>query len=358
MSYFDLIRELRSGETDAAKAAKAMKVLGWISIGVGIWNYVFLVFLLFKEMPISIDPEYPVVALVCGMFLGGLFFLSGRGIAGRELWGRRLGQLTVALFAAAIVGGSIMMFTRINVPVMPPVPFMAVFLIIFLAQFVIPAFYGIRYLGRLPVDENGYERPMSRAEQPTRLSETGIDRKQSTSGYRYKEAPVPFGILGTFFLLIAVPMIIAFAAQRFAGPALSTTLFLAMFLLIFAGPVLYNQVPSGFERARIVAASYTGGGSLFLFNGSWPFFRLLVYDDGVEIRIIFHRFFIPYDKMDDLPEKVGFFSSGVLFKSDLPDVPSSIRFYGFGSKRILEFLKEKRNRYLARNSASVPSQTI
>ncbi len=42
------------------------------------------------------------------------------------------------------------------------------------------------------------------------------------------------------------------------------------------------------------------------------------------------------DKMEDISDKVGFFNRGMLIKSDLPDVPSGIRFIGFGMKRIME----------------------
>jgi hypothetical protein len=142
-------------------------------------------------------------------------------------------------------------------------------------------------------------------------------------------------------------MICLVTAEKYASPPVFALLFGAMFLVLFVGPALYNRKPSSFEQARTVLASYTGGGSLMLFNGSWPFFRLLVYDDGVEVRVMFHRFFIPYDKMEDLPDKIRFFSlGGILFKSDLPGVPSRIRFHGRNSKKILEFVNERRRRFL------------
>ena len=82
-----------------------------------------------------------------------------------------------------------------------------------------------------------------------------------------------------------------------------------------------------------------------MFHGTWPFFRLMIYKDGIEIRVMFHRFFIPYNKMDDLPGKIGFFSRGILIKSNLPDVASGIRFQGFGMKKILEVVNENRNNF-------------
>jgi hypothetical protein len=130
------------------------------------------------------------------------------------------------------------------------------------------------------------------------------------------------------------------------GPQAIPALFLLLVLPVFVGPILYNQAASPFEQGRTVVESYTGGGSLFRMNGSWPFFRLLVYADGVELRVMFHRFFIPYDRMDGLPDKTGFFSNGLLFRSDLPGVPSSIRFYGFRAKGVLALVKDKRERFL------------
>ena len=141
------------------------------------------------------------------------------------------------------------------------------------------------------------------------------------------------------------------APRKIGGPAIAGAFFLPVFILVFFSPILYNRVASPFEQERPLVASYTGGGSTFLLNASWPFFRLLVYNDGVEIRVIFHRFFIPYDRMEDLPAKLGFFSMGILFRSDLPGVPSSIRFYGFGSKGTLALIQEQRAKYLAQKPA-------
>jgi hypothetical protein len=165
---------------------------------------------------------------------------------------------------------------------------------------------------------------------------------------KYKDALLPFGILGTFAFLIGVPLLLIFILERYFGPGVFPYLFMPIFVLIFFGPVVYNYIPSRFQKERSVVASYTGGGSILLFHGSWPFFRLMVYEDGIEVRVELHRFFIPYNKMADLPNKIGFFSRGVLIKSDLPGVPSGIRFSGFGMKMILKVLNEMRNKCLAK----------
>jgi hypothetical protein len=42
MSFFDPISELRKREANAEKAAKVMKVLGWICVVDEVWNYVLI----------------------------------------------------------------------------------------------------------------------------------------------------------------------------------------------------------------------------------------------------------------------------------------------------------------------------
>ena len=160
-----------------------------------------------------------------------------------------------------------------------------------------------------------------------------------------KDSLLPFGILGTFTLLIAVPFATLLIIEKYAGSEKLANSLGLIFLFIILIPVVYNFFPSRFERERSLIASYTGGGLIFLYGGTWPFIRLLIYRDGIEVRFMFHRFFIPYNKMHNLPEKIGFFSRGLLIKSDLSDVPSSIRFYGFGMKKILEVMKRNRNKY-------------
>lgn len=40
MGFIDLIRELRTGEPNLKKAAKAMKFLGWGCLIGGLWNFI------------------------------------------------------------------------------------------------------------------------------------------------------------------------------------------------------------------------------------------------------------------------------------------------------------------------------
>ena len=353
MDFFDFIKELRKGEPDVKRAAKAMKILGWISILGAVWNFAFFYLVSFEEFPINGSPLYPYLALICFTLQGVLFFFFSRGIKKQEPWGKKVGQLAIITFVTLLLGSMFFLFPLKELPLgndMFSVVF-ALFLCLALAQFWVPSYFGVRYLGRLPVKENVYAEDRFRPEDHTKVltEETLLEHLEQQ--IKYKDSPFPFGIFGifgTFGLLLAIFFVIFFIAGKYVGMEIMSFLFLPAFLFIFFGPVAYNYVSSPFQKGRNLVASFTGGGSIFLFNGSWPFFRLLVYTDGVEIRSTFHRYFIPYNKMEDIPDKIGFFNRGILIRSDLPDVPSGIRFSGFGMKKILKVVNETKNEHLSK----------
>jgi hypothetical protein len=351
MDFFDIIKELRKGDPDVKKAGKAMKILGWLCIVGALWNYAFYYLAPFDETPFTLPASYPYLALISFLFLGGLFLYSSQAIKRMQPMGKRAGQLAIFVLVALLIGFMFFMFPKEALPLESDL-FSIIFLVflgIFFAQFGVPAYFGIRYLERLPTHQDTIEGRRFTPENITKV----VDEKQSLDTSipqtKYKDALFPFGILGTFALLIAIPLISFFAIERFGDPKQMAFMFMPTFLFIFFAPVAYNFLPSPFQKQRNTIASFTGGGSIFLFNGTWPFFRLLVYHDGLEIRIMFHRFFIPYDKMEDIPEKVGFFNRGILIKSNLPEVPSGIRYQGFGMKRIVAVVTQNRKRSVLGN---------
>lgn len=350
MDFFDFIRELRKGEPNIKKSEKAMKILGWICVVGAVWNFVIYYIAPFKEGPFNLPPHYPYLALISLSLLGVLFFLAARGIKEMVPWGKKLGQLAVVLLIGIVIGFMFFIFPIKVIPLSSDT-FSIIFFLFFalcVAQFVFPAYFGVRYLGRLPVKESNYT---NRFKLDNRLNATNeeISRESLEPQIKYKDALLPFGIVGTFALLIAVPLLIILIIEKYVGQESIFFIFMPSFLVIFFGSVVYNYVPSPFQKERDLVASYTGAGWIFLFSGTWPFFRLMVYSDGVEIRVMFHRYFIPYDKMDNIPEKVGFFNRGLLIKSDLPGVPSGIRFVGFGMKKILKVVNNLKNQYLAQS---------
>lgn len=53
--------------------------------------------------------------------------------------------------------------------------------------------------------------------------------------------------------------------------------------------------------------------------------KVLIYRDGVEIRAMFTRYFLPHDKYVEPPCITGMFSNTLLFRTSLPGVPETIR---------------------------------
>lgn len=336
MDYLDFLKELRKGEPDPKKAEKAMRILGWICILGAIWNLVMEYLGPFGKGPFNLPPFHVYLALIGLSLLGMLFFRSARGIKERVLWGKRSGQLALVLLIAIIVGSSFLVFPMERIPLGSgklPIIFLIIFAVI-IAQFGVPAYFGIRYLGRLQVKDSIYTGDGVKYQNMSEVFGEEIGRKSIAPQIKYKDALLPFGVIGTFASIIGIPLLIIFILEKYFGPKVFPSIFLPTFLLIFFGPVVYNYIPAPFQKERSVVASYTGGGSILLFGGTWPFFRLMVYGDGIEVHTMFHRFFIPYDKMGDIPDKIGFFSRGVLIRTDLPGVPSGIRFNAFGMKKI------------------------
>ena len=354
MDFFDLIRELRKGEPDINKAGKAMKILAWVCTVGGLWNFIIYFVAPVKESPFNLPPQYPYLALLTLLLLGALFFRAARGIKEMEPWGKKTGQIAIILLLGVFLGFMFFVFPLKAIPSNDNT-FSIIFMIfaaIFVAQFGVPAYFGVRYLARLPVNEDGYRSHRYRPQEGTMTRADKITGVYGMPQEHFKEALFPLGIIGTFAIIIAIFLLTMFVGERYAGPDFMPFLFGPFFLILFLGPVSYNYFPSSFQAKRNVIATFTGGGSIFLFHGSWPFFRLMVYKDGLEVRFMFHRFFIPYNKMEDIPDKVGFFNRGILIKSDLPDVPSGIRFSGFGMKKIIEVVNEMRSKYLAGSNIS------
>lgn len=343
MDFFDIIKELRKDTADIKKAGKAMKILGWVCIIGGLWNALFDLFFPFGDNPFNLPPSYPYFALIIGFFLGFLFFFSSKAILKKHPAGKRAGQAAVLLLIILIVSSIFVMFPLNDFPMDDQTAkiFISIFFIVFFAQFGIPAYFGIRYLGRLPVVEG----EVAERFEPENITKTIDDNKAKNQKNKYKDSVFPFGILGTFLVIMAAGMIPFFTLERFTDSDTFGVFFFPAFFFIFFTPIIYNYLPSPFQKSRETIASFTGGGSIYLFSGTWPFFRLFIYKDGVEIRVMLHRFFIPYNEMGDIPDKLGFFNRGILIESDLPDVPSGIRYSGFGINKVIRILKQNKTEF-------------
>ena len=58
MSFFDLIRDLRTREPNIAEASKAMAVIGWFCLPIGGWNFIVPSLVPFDRSPLMLPlPE-------------------------------------------------------------------------------------------------------------------------------------------------------------------------------------------------------------------------------------------------------------------------------------------------------------
>lgn len=67
-------------------------------------------------------------------------------------------------------------------------------------------------------------------------------------------------------------------------------------LVLLVGPIFYNKRVSRFERERTPVKTIDHFGIIQGLRGA--FIRLLLYDDGLEIRAYYHRYYIPFEKID------------------------------------------------------------
>ena len=203
-------------------------------------------------------------------------------------------------------------------------------------QVFIPAFYAIRYLQRLK----------KLLKTDSLVPETEDDQITEKT---FHEALFPFGATGNFICIMAVGFLVilffhlidSFFENNSAIFGLS---FLFLFSFLFFGPIWYNTLPSKFEKIRNKITEFKGGGSIHLINGSWPFFKLIIYKDGVELRVVFNRFFIPYQMIKSVKKK--FFIFGISIISDVKGVPSTINFSSSSNKKVLELINTYKNAYL------------
>jgi hypothetical protein len=335
MSLRDIITELRSGTPDPVKAARWLRYAGYACFLAAAWNAAFTFFDSegLSKLPL---PPYFNEGLVVLVVAGCLFILSSRGVAEKNTAAVLWGQLAIILVVALLASFSYWMmwmpdktgFGDDQVPGGWFGYFWSAACVLVSLQFFVPAFFAFGYLQRLkPVIDHNTAIGVMTPPAPA----PGIASDQDN----YCHALLPFGVHTTFFVVLATGMVLIILVGHFVEGIGMHGVFLPMFLVIFFGPILYNYIPSPFQKQRRAVNVATGGGSIFLLNGSWPFFRLLIYPDGIEIRFFLHAWFIPYTRLESVTLNRSFLTKALLIRSDLPKVPSRIRFYSLRKKDLL-----------------------
>ena len=335
MSLRDIVVELRSGTPDAEKAARWLRYAGYACFLAAAWNAVFTFFDSegMSELPI---PPYFAEGLFILAATGVLFLISSRGVAEKEPEGVTKGQVAIVLTCALIAAFIYWMadmpgrmgFGQGNVPGGFDL-FWPLACVLVSMQFFLPAYFALGYLQRLKgvlaVDA------VSARTMPPPAPSASEDNQDI-----YCHALLPFGVHITFYVVLATGMLAIFLLSSSLDAAGIHGAVFPIFLVLFLGPVLYNYIPSPFQKQREARHVATGGGSIFFLNGTWPFFRLLVYADGIEVRFFLHAWFIPYTKLESISLSRNVISKALLICSDLPKVPSRIRFFSLKKKVLLE----------------------
>lgn len=341
MSWWDVIQELRSGKADNKKASFAMIGLGALAISSG----VFVLIIPTKEAPNPVFQEHFKSILLTQFVIAVLCFLSGLGIQRKTRWGKILGQFCIIISLPLLIASPFILYPEGFFNEFSTLPFIIFALISFIVYIPI-AYWGVRYLGRLEVKLINTIPEFTSYESISKSS-VNTHKLQSDQAVQYHHSPLPFGMFGTFMVMSVSMFIVVGISSRFLEKGYTEFLLLPLFVIAFVLPIYYNTRPSVFEKEHVLIESWVGGGSMMWFYGQWPLFKLLVYKDGLEVRVYFHCYFIPYDKMDEPSEESAFFNVGVLIKSDLPEVPSRIRFGQVRAKNVLDFVKTQRSKYLA-----------
>ncbi len=113
----------------------------------------------------------------------------------------------------------------------------------------------------------------------------------------FSESLFPFGIGGSFlallFILVAGGAAVQVLVLELFGARLpGAAVLLVIVMVMLVGPWLYNRRPSRFQEGREVLRILDGFGTVPGLRGA--FIRLLLYSDGLEARVFYHRHFVPF----------------------------------------------------------------
>lgn len=146
-------------------------------------------------------------------------------------------------------------------------------------------------------------------------------------GNKYSDALIPFGIGTSFFLLL----IILLSAGAGVGyllkdypifPQSGGIILLIIFMVLLLIPVFYNKRKSPFEQNRVVLVKYDGIGTIQGLRGA--LFRIILYEDGIEVRAFYHRYHIPFDKIQEIHTESGYTSKKLNIVTGIAGVPDYI----------------------------------
>lgn len=90
-------------------------------------------------------------------------------------------------------------------------------------------------------------------------------------------------------------------------------------LVIIVGPIIYNKKISRFEKERTPLKIIDHFGIIQGLRGT--FIRLLLYEEGLEIRAFYHRYYIPFDKIIGVSINKLLFEKRISIKTTITGMP-------------------------------------
>ena len=143
----------------------------------------------------------------------------------------------------------------------------------------------------------------------------------------YSESCLPAGIGNSFILLLAAVLLCGLVAglifQKSQGmDQMGGVPLLVAFLVLLIGPHLYNRRKSRFEGSRKPIKDIESFCSIQELRGT--FVRILLYEDGIEIRAFYHRYFLPFQKILFISFTEGKSVSRLKIFTEMDDFPEYI----------------------------------
>ena len=176
---------------------------------------------------------------------------------------------------------------------------------------------------------------------------------------KYSDSLIPVGIGTSFFsalviMLSAGAMVGFLLGDKHNFQQLGGVFLLIIFLVLLVGPILYNRKKSRFEEERSILDIYDGIGIIQGLRGA--LFRLIIYEEGFEIRAFYHRYYIPFERIKKVSIEEGYINKRLNFVTGIVGAPD----YIVSSNKIIQalaFLIEKKvisNKATLRQKISTP----
>ncbi len=309
MQWIQKIKRLKNTEPNIEKTVKNLKKAGIISIAIGLWNFILpLLESDFSKEPFNLSASYPITAIILSIIVSIPFFYASKLLKERNIFGKIIAKLSIIIAGIATV--AMFSFVFQGFPLENFGPIGIIFPIIAVVQFLLPAYYSYAYINRITIE------PKQVKEIYNEIKATESFKTKS----KYVDSFSPLGLPFTFFVILGGGMLFIQIFMRFTDESLMPVVFIPFFASVFIVPMIFNNRTSPFEEGREMISSHICSGQIGFFQGSAPFFKLVVYKDSIEVRVFFHRYWLPFAEVDEISSK----RNRMTIISDLPDVPESI----------------------------------